>query len=150
MTAVIKLKRSTTASSIPTTGDLADGEVAVNIVDKKIYVRNGASIVEVANNASAGSTDLTSVGTNIIGDTDNTYDIGSLTSAFRDIFFKGALKQRVPIFTITDGLGSATTTFTLKAPNRIQFGEVYTRSGGLLTAASDPTVFNDANPAYEF
>jgi len=32
---VIKLKRSTTASSVPTTSNLADGEVAVNITDKK-------------------------------------------------------------------------------------------------------------------
>jgi len=34
---VIKLKRSTTASGIPTTSDLVDGEVAVNITDKKFY-----------------------------------------------------------------------------------------------------------------
>jgi len=51
---VIKLKRSTTTTSVPTTGDLEDGEVAVNIADKKIFVRNGASIVEVANAAAAG------------------------------------------------------------------------------------------------
>ena len=66
MATIIKLKRSTVSSSIPTTSDLADGEVAVNTADRKIYVRNGVSIVEVANNTSAGSTDLTSVGTNII------------------------------------------------------------------------------------
>jgi hypothetical protein len=41
---VIKLKRSTTASAVPTTSDLADGEVAVNITDKKVFMRDGASI----------------------------------------------------------------------------------------------------------
>ena len=59
MATIIKLKRSTTASSVPTTSDLTDGEVAVNIVDKKIYIRNGGSIVELAN---ASGTDLSSVG----------------------------------------------------------------------------------------
>ena len=45
----IKLKRSSTASAAPTTSTLLDGEVAVNTADKKIYVRDGSNIVEVAN-----------------------------------------------------------------------------------------------------
>ena len=49
MPTVIKLKRSTSAGSAPTAEDLADGEIAVNIVDKKIYVNNSGTIVEVAN-----------------------------------------------------------------------------------------------------
>ena len=56
MATVIKLKRSTTADNVPTTSDLADGEVAINIADQKIYVNNGGSIVEVANaEGSAGN-----------------------------------------------------------------------------------------------
>ena len=55
MATVIKLKRSTTADSVPTTSDLADGEVAINIADQKIYVNNGGSIVEVANASGSGS-----------------------------------------------------------------------------------------------
>ena len=56
MATVIKLKRSTTADSVPTTSDLADGEVAINIADQKIYVNNGGTIVEVANaDGSAGN-----------------------------------------------------------------------------------------------
>ena len=52
---VIKLKRSETASSVPTTSDLEIGEVALNTSDKKIYVRDSASnIVEVAS-AEGGS-----------------------------------------------------------------------------------------------
>ena len=49
MTTVIKPKRSNTSASTPTTSDLADGEMAVNTADKKIYVRNSESIIEVAN-----------------------------------------------------------------------------------------------------
>jgi len=48
--ATIKLKRSETASSLPTTSDLVVGEVAVNTADKKIFVRDSAdNIVTIAN-----------------------------------------------------------------------------------------------------
>ena len=47
MATVIKLKRSTTADSVPTTSDLADGEVAINIADQKIYVNNGKFLSSV-------------------------------------------------------------------------------------------------------
>ena len=50
MATVIKLKKSETASSVPTTSNLAVGEVAVNTADQKVYVRDsGSNIVEVAN-----------------------------------------------------------------------------------------------------
>ena len=151
MSSIIKLKRTTTASNIPTTSDLVDGEVAVNVTDKKIYVRNGASIVEVANNASAGSTDLTSVGTNIIGDTDNAYDIGSLASTFRDIFVGRSIKSRVNVFTRSGGLVTAAGEFAFKVNTvRPVFDEVYTTTTGTGTKAIDITNFDDSNPAYTF
>ena len=50
MATVIKLKKSETASSVPTTSNLAVGEVAVNTADQKIYVRDSSdNIVTVAN-----------------------------------------------------------------------------------------------------
>lgn len=76
MTTVIKPKRSNTSSSIPTTSDLADGELAVNTADKKIYIRNSASIIEVAN-YSAEATIITDYGS--ITDTPQvTLDYGSI------------------------------------------------------------------------
>ena len=49
MPTVIKLKKSETASSVPTTSNLAVGEVAVNTADQKIYVRDSSdNIVTVA------------------------------------------------------------------------------------------------------
>ena len=52
MATVIKLKKSETASSVPDTGDLVVGEVAINTVDQKIYVRDSSdNIVEIANTA---------------------------------------------------------------------------------------------------
>ena len=50
MAIVIKPKRSETASSIPSTSDLAVGELGINTADKKIYTKNSSNvIVEIAN-----------------------------------------------------------------------------------------------------
>ena len=49
MATVIKLKRSETASSAPTTSDLVVGEVAINTADQIAYIRDsGNSIVKFA------------------------------------------------------------------------------------------------------
>ena len=49
-TTPIKLKRSFTQSIIPDTSDLVAGEVALNTVDKKFYVRDGSSqVITLAN-----------------------------------------------------------------------------------------------------
>jgi len=53
MANVIKPKRSSTSSSAPTTSDLADGEIAVNTADQKIYMRSGSNIVTVADVSSS-------------------------------------------------------------------------------------------------
>ena len=57
MATVIKLKKSETASSVPTTSDLAVGEVAVNTADQKLYVRSTTGVVEVANQSTGASVD---------------------------------------------------------------------------------------------
>ena len=44
MASVIKLKRSSTQGSVPTTSDLATGEIAVNLFDRKLYVSNGTGV----------------------------------------------------------------------------------------------------------
>jgi len=134
---IIKLKRSTTTSVVPTTANLEDGEIAVNITDKKIYVRNGASIVEVANNVVGGVVDLT--------------NLGSLAASFKDFFYAGDIKQQVDIFTNSAGLGSPVTQFAFRANTEKKiFVNVFTSSGGLSTPAISNTTFNDNNPAYRF
>lgn len=56
---VIKLKRSETGSSVPTTSDLAVGEVALNTVDQKIYVRDSSNnIITVANYSTGGGASI--------------------------------------------------------------------------------------------
>ena len=89
MATVIKLKRSTTASAVPTTGDLEDGEVAVNITDKIVYMRSGGSIVTVANFNSGSSVDLSAIDQDILPDTTETYDLGSTSKRFRSLYLAG-------------------------------------------------------------
>ena len=148
MATIIKLKRSTTASSVPTTSNLADGEVAVNITDKKIYQRNGNDIVEIANNSS-----LSSISSDLLPNTTGNIDIGSITQSFKDIFLSGAPKKQVNIYTNAGGLNSAATGFVFRFNTDIKyFNQVYTSSGGLGTPAitAQSTVYDDNNPAYLF
>ena len=89
MATVIKLKRSTTASAVPTTSDLEDGEVAVNITDKIVYMRSGGSIVTVANFNSGSNVDLSAIDQSILPDTTETYDLGSVSKRFRSLYLAG-------------------------------------------------------------
>jgi len=145
---IIKLKRSTTASSVPTTSNLADGEVAVNITDKKIYQRSGNDIVEIAN-----TTSLSSIASDLLPDNNDAYSIGTITNSFKDIFLSGAPKKQVDIFTNAGGLNSVAAGFVFKFNTEItNFNQVYTNSGGLSTPAitAQSTDFDDNNPAYTF
>ena len=58
MATIIKPKRSGTASSVPTTSDLADGEIAVNSADQKIYIRSSSSIINLGTGTSASASEL--------------------------------------------------------------------------------------------
>ena len=56
-TVAIRPKRSETASSVPSSGDLEVGEVAINSADQKIYTKKSdGTVVEVAN-ASVGASE---------------------------------------------------------------------------------------------
>jgi hypothetical protein len=57
----IILYHSTTASAVPSAGDLSAGELAVNVTDKKIYSKNGAGAVVQVAAAPGANTDITSL-----------------------------------------------------------------------------------------
>ena len=108
MATVIKLKRSTTADSVPTTSDLADGEVAINLADKKIYVNNGGTIVEVANaEGAAGNpgsfTTLTASGATTLN---GSVSLGGAIAVL--------LRSGIPFYKTGD-LSTSNATFDLKA-----------------------------------
>lgn len=41
-------KRSSTPGAVPTTSDLVDHELAVNTADRRVFMRAGADVVEIA------------------------------------------------------------------------------------------------------
>lgn len=63
MAQIIKLKRSTTPGSVPTTGDLSIGELAINVSDGKVFLRRsgslGDTVQELVGNVYTGSLDIT-------------------------------------------------------------------------------------------
>ena len=104
MATVIKLKRSTTASGIPTTSDLVDGEVAVNITDKKVFMRSGDSIVTIANFNEG--IDLSSIDEDILPDVNNSRNLGSATKRWADLFLSGSTINLGGSTISSDGTGS--------------------------------------------
>ena len=53
MPATIKIKNSSTASAVPTSSDLVQGELAVNVTDKRIFTENASgTVVELGTNPS--------------------------------------------------------------------------------------------------
>jgi hypothetical protein len=137
---IIKLKRTTTASTIPTTSDLEDGEIAVNITDKKVFVRNGESIVTVANfNESA--VDLTSIGSNLLPTTTTTYDLGSSSKRWRDLYLSGNTIDLAGATISSDGTGTisiSATGATLPLNSNVQVSGAVTKNIALAGEDGSP------------
>ena len=92
MAIIIKPKKSETASAVPTTGDLAVGEICVNVADRKIYTRkSNNSIVVVSSHVSdtvggdlTGTVGNAQIGSNTVTATelaDNSVGIAELNVA---------------------------------------------------------------------
>lgn len=105
MSTIIKLKRSTTASAVPTTSDLEDGEVAINVTDKKVFVRNGGSIVTVAN-FNEGDVDLSSVDEDILPDATNTRNLGAPSKRWAELYLSGSTINLGGSTISSDGTGT--------------------------------------------
>jgi hypothetical protein len=85
MTTVFKPKRSEVAASVPTTGQLEVGEIALNITDGKFYTKTSSNIVKEVGGAGA----VTLQGVTNVGAT-TTNDI-ILNGA--DIVFEGNIEN---------------------------------------------------------
>jgi len=79
----IKLKKFTASSGAPTTSQLEDGEVGINPTQQKVFVNNSGTIVELAGSQDL---DLTSVAQAILPSITNTFDLGSPTKRWKDIY----------------------------------------------------------------
>ncbi len=99
MAVAIKIKRFETAGDVPNTSELKDGEIAVNIADKKIYVRDGSTIVEM-------TADLSAVSEDIIPDGDGTRNLGSASKRFAELFLTGSTINLGGATIDSDGTGT--------------------------------------------
>jgi len=79
----IKLKKFTARSGAPTTSQLEDGEVGINPTQQKVFVNNSGTIVELGGSQDL---DLTSVAQAILPSITNTFDLGSPTKRWKDIY----------------------------------------------------------------
>ena len=71
MPAVIKPKKSETASAVPTTSDLVVGEICMNVADRKIYTRKSDNSIVVVGSHIETDVGGTSVGGDVTGTVSN-------------------------------------------------------------------------------
>ena len=137
---VIKLKRTTTVSAVPTTSDLEDGEIAVNITDKKVFIRNGESIVTVANfNESA--VDLGAITSSIIPLNNNAIDLGTSSKRWRDLYLSGNTLNIGGATISSDGTGAisiSATGATLPLNSNVLVAGAVTKTIALAGADGSP------------
>ena len=87
MTTVFKPKRSEVAASIPTTGQLEVGEIALNITDGKFYTKTSGNVVKEVGGAGAvtlqGVTNIGATTTNdiVLNGADLVFE-GNIENAF--------------------------------------------------------------------
>jgi len=87
MTTVLKPKRSEVAASVPTTGQLEVGEIALNITDGKFFTKTSGNVVKEVGGAGAitlqGVTNNGAVSTNdiILNGADLVFE-GNIENAF--------------------------------------------------------------------
>jgi hypothetical protein len=76
----IQLYYSTTASAVPVNTNLANGELAINITDGKLYYKDNSGVVKLLA-SNAGSSPVTSFQTSLSGLTPSTSTTGAITLA---------------------------------------------------------------------
>ena len=88
MATKIVTKNSSTASAVPTASDLVQGELAVNVADKRLFTEdNGGSIVELGTNPSSLTVtgEITANGGIALGDSDKaTFGAGDDLQIYHD------------------------------------------------------------------
>lgn len=141
----IQLYRTSTASAAPTAGNLADGELAINTLDEKLYFKNSAGTVKLlASNAASAPVTTFSGGTT--GLTPSTATSGAVTLA-------GTLAVANGGTGITSfGTGVATWLGTPTSANLISVVSDETGSGVLVfnntPSLTNPTVTNYVETPY--
>jgi hypothetical protein len=76
MAQIIRLKRTTTSGTKPTTQDLETGEIAINVYDGKAFTRKSGSVDEVVEFVSTNTTTAISGDVNLNGSVTASYFVG--------------------------------------------------------------------------
>ena len=88
----ISLYYSTTASTAPTSGNLVNGELAINITDGKLYYKDNAGVVQTIA-SKAGNVNVSSISFGTTGLTPNTATTGAVTVAGTLVVSNGGTGQ---------------------------------------------------------
>lgn len=117
----IQLYYSSTTSNTPSAGNLADGELAINITDGKLFYKDNLGAVQViASKASAGA-DVTAAGNNAFTGANTFYNatgqtFGTATSTQDGIILAGRAGG-TSTYRVTLTPGTLTASRTLTLPN---------------------------------
>ena len=136
----IKLKKFTAASGAPTTSQLEDGEVGINPTQQKVFVNNSGTIVELAGSQDL---DLTSVAQAILPSATNTFDLGSPTKRWKDIYLSSNSINLDGATISSDGTGAiaiAATGATLPEGSKAGSNKIAVAVGGSGGAEQTATV----------
>jgi len=135
----ISLYYSTTASAVPSSGNLANGELGLNINDMKLYAKNSSGVVTLLASASA-TTAVNTISFGTTGLTPNTATSGAVTVAGTLAITNGGTGQT-----------TANTAFNALAPNQTSnVGKYLTTDGtntSWATVVSGATISNDTSTA---
>ena len=111
----ISLYYSSTASAVPVNTNLADGELAINITDGKLYYKDNAGVVRVIASTAAGTVTSITAGTGLSGGTITTSGTIAIDSTVATLTGTQTLTNKTltdpaiigtileDVFTITDG-----------------------------------------------
>jgi len=103
MASTIVTKNSSTASAVPVSGDLTQGELAVNVTDKKLYTKDsGGSVVKIV--GSLGNQEASSV--TLSGGSINGTTVGAVTpstGSFTTLAASGAFSLSGDQVQLTEG-----------------------------------------------
>ena len=95
MATKIVTKNSSTASAVPTASDLVQGELAVNVADKRLFTEdNGGSIVELGTNPSTIDINAGTIDGAVIGSTTPAAITGSTVTSTGNIVVTGTVDGR--------------------------------------------------------
>ena len=139
MTTVLKPKRSEVAASIPTTGQLEVGEIALNITDGKFYTKTSGNIVKEVGGAGA----VTLQGVTNVGAT-TTNDIVLNGS---NLVFEGAIENAFETsLTVVEPTGDRTITLPNISGTVITTGDTGTVSTTMIAsdAVTEAKIADDA------